>query len=332
MNPLKGLKNAATYDGIEHRICEMAADFPDTDGLKIGGKFFYLKFRNGEITEKEFAKFIYDKIVRYCIPRKKYQEAMRKFSSTGEERYIIDLHDQAKNLFIKSLKENGAHLGEPGELIAFIILEAFFDAPQIACKMFLKTSEKMPVHGSDSVHIKIAGDNDKLELIWGEAKMYQSLSSAMDKAIKSIESFIGKNPDELDRPPRERDIDIIKDMPDVDSDEMKTALCNYFDPYYEQSNNWKEIHCCFVGFDYTLYNSLQGSSDEEIESYFKENYLKRIQSAHKLFAQKVLEHDLKSLEFILLLLPFKSVENFRHEFFQLLGITNFNIEANSDDK
>lgn len=118
----------------------------------------------------------------------------------------------------------------------------------------------------------------------------------------------------------------------VHSDEMKTALCNYFDPYSEQSNNWKEIHCCFVGFDYTLYNSLQGSSDEEIESYFKENYLKRIQSAHKLFAQKVLEHDLKSLEFILLLLPFKSVENFRHEFFQLLGITNFNIEANSDDK
>lgn len=163
MSILNELKNAGIYSGIEHRICELKASIDPVPGVSISGRFFYLTFRDKKITEREFAKFIYDKIIRYCIPRKKYQEAVLKFKETGDERFINDLHDQAKNLFVKSLKKHGAHLGEPGELIAFVILEAFFNAPQIACKMFLKTSEKMPVHGSDSVHIRLLSE-DKLEL------------------------------------------------------------------------------------------------------------------------------------------------------------------------
>lgn len=62
-------------------------------------------------------------------------------------------------------------MGEPGELIAFVILEAFFQAPQIACKMYLKTNENMPVHGS--VHIKFDESKDSIEILWGESKLYQ---------------------------------------------------------------------------------------------------------------------------------------------------------------
>ena len=198
-----------------------------------------MTFRNKKITEKEFAKFIYDKIIRYCIPRKKYNEAFKKMLENNDERYITDLHDQARHLFVRSLKEHGAQLGEPGELIAFIILEAFFNAPQIACKMFLKTSEKMPVHGSDSVHIKFSESDNKLVLIWGEAKLYKTISSAFDEALESISGFLKGNEGDTDRPPHERDIDIIKDMPNVENNEMKQALYNYFDPYSQESNCWR---------------------------------------------------------------------------------------------
>ena len=195
----------------------------------------------------------------------------------------MDIHDQARNLFIHSVNEKGAQLGEPGELIAFIILEYFFNAPQIACKMFLKTSEKMPVHGSDSVHIRLSGEDNKLELIWGEAKLYQNLSDGLENALDSIFSFV-----DIDngRSSRDRDIDIIKDMPDVESEEMQEELCRYFDPYSEESNNWKEVFCCLVGFDYSLYSNIKGNSDKEIEEYFKKEYLKRIATAHRLFEKK----------------------------------------------
>lgn len=322
MNPLSDLKNAASYTGIEHRICEIKVPLSTDPKVNLHGRFFYLTFRNKKITEKEFAKFAYDKIIRYCIPRKKYNEAIKKMEETGDERYITDLHDQARHLFVRSLKDHGAQLGEPGELIAFIILEAFFNAPQIACKMFLKTSEKMPVHGSDSVHIKFSNSDNKLVLIWGEAKLYKELSSAFDKALESISEFLKVNEGENDRPPHERDIDIIKDMPDVENDEMKRALYGYFDPYSEESNNWRELFCCLIGFDYSLYSNLQGKTDKEIEEYFKRKYIDRIKSAYLLFKKKIINSNLSEFEFVLILLPFESISNFRKEFFKLLDVSN----------
>lgn len=319
MDALSELKSTTSYSGIEHRICEVCTEMKSSKDVKLKGRFFYLTFRDNNITEKEFAKFAYEKIIYYCIPRKKYNEAVKKFEETKEVRYITNLQDQARSLFVKSLKEHGAQLGEPGELIAFIILEAFFNAPQIACKMFLKTSERMAVHGADSVHIHFSEDEKKLELIWGEAKLYQELSSSFDKALKSISTFINGNEDNGARPPHERDIDIIKDMPNVDNEKMKKALYDYFDPYSEKSNNWKELFCCLIGFDYTLYSHLQGASEAEIREYFIKQYVERIHSAGSLFESKIRNVNLSNLDFILVLLPFKSIDNFRKEFFDLLG-------------
>ena len=326
---LNQLENAGIYSGIEHRIKEIEVTAPECSDIALRGRFFYLTFRNKTITEKEFAKFAYDKIVRYCIPRKKLQEAKENYLKNGDERVLNDLHDQARNLFVKSLEKNGAHLGEPGELISFIILETFFNAPQIACKMFLKTSEKMPVHGSDSVHIRML-DGDKLELIWGEAKLYGNISNAFDKAIESVQEFV-YDKDPGGRTARDRDIDIIKDMPNIDNSKMKKALLEYFDPYEANSNNWKELYFCLVGFDYSLYSKLQGNSDEEVEEYFKEQYMKRAVKVFGNFKDKLIEKNLTGLDFALVLLPFESVDNFRSEFFKLLGISKSDdLESKND--
>lgn len=317
MGSLNDLKNAGIYNGIENRVCELCTSL--SSEIKLTGRFFYLKFRNKCITEKEFAKFTYDKIMRYCIPRKKLSDAFRKFRETNEERYINDLQDQARNLFVKSIEKHGAHLGEPGELILFILLEAFFNAPQIACKMYLKTSEKMAVHGSDSVHIKMDENSENLTLIWGESKLYSILSKAFDEALKSIKSFVSIDSDS-GRAPKERDIDIIKDMPDVDNDEMKHELYDYFDPYSEKSNKWSEEFFCMIGFDYDLYKKLPNMKDDELEIFFASRYMSKIEKAFKNFEEKILQENLEHLEFKLILLPFESVENFRKEFYNLLGV------------
>lgn len=321
MNPLSTLENAGIYTGIENRICEIREKIDFDEDFRITGKFLYLTFRNRAPSEAEFAKFIYDKITRYCIPREKFQKAFEQAISTRDERYINDLHDQAKNLFVKSINERGAQLGEPGELIAFIVLEAFFNAPQIACKMYLKTSEKMPIHGSDSVHIRMSEDGERLELFWGEAKLYGNITIAMDRALDSISEFInGKEDQEDPRAPRDRDIDIIKDHPNVSSNEMEAALLKYFDPYEKESNNWKEVFFCMVGFDFDLYNKLQNIDDAELHDYFQAKYIDRIKSACKLFEKKIKEKKMTDLEFALVLLPFKNLDGFRSEFQRKLGM------------
>jgi len=111
---LSELENAGEYTGIDNRICEITIDLPEYPTLNVCGRFFYLTFRGKQITEKEFAYFIYKKIIRYCIPRTKLEQAKVKFYETGDESYITALQDQARNLFVKSMEERGAHLGEPG--------------------------------------------------------------------------------------------------------------------------------------------------------------------------------------------------------------------------
>ena len=44
-------------------------------------------------------------------------------------------------------------------------------------------------------------------------------------------------------------------------------------------------------------------------------------SAYKLFAKKVDNKKLNDLEFVLVLLPFENIENFRAEFLKLLGVS-----------
>ena len=174
----------------------------------------------------------------------------------------------------------------------------------------------MAVHGSDSVHMKYNIQNDSLEILWGESKLYQQLSTAFDKAINSISEFTTSQDGRI---PKERDIDIIKDHPNITDPRMKEALCEYFDPYTQRSNRWKEIYCCLIGFDFELYKNIRDLPEDQIVEYFKAKYIERASSAHKLFAKKIAGSQVCELTYNLILLPFESLKNFRKEFFTLLN-------------
>lgn len=49
-NALSNLRNAATYEGIEHRIRELHTDLPGISNVNLRGRFFNLTFRNKKIT------------------------------------------------------------------------------------------------------------------------------------------------------------------------------------------------------------------------------------------------------------------------------------------
>ena len=316
MDKLAELELAGKYTGIENRISELVVPLPELSPVSIDGRFFYLTFRGKQPTIDEFVDFLYPKIIPFCIPRSKRFENITKLQQTGDDRYHMELSDQARNLFIKAAKTL-KRSGEPGELILFSILEAFFDAPQVACKMYLKTSENMPVHGSDSIHIKYEPGAGELLLMWGESKLYQQLSASIREICKSISSFTTLN---QGRSHRERDIDIIKDHANIDDHSVLKAFLDYFDPYTPQVNKRKEIYCCMSGFDYSLYNSLEPINDNEVESFFKQNYIHCISDACLRFKQEILRSGIDHLSFIFILLPFRSVAEFRKLFYLKLGL------------
>lgn len=307
---------AGNYTGIENRLVEVDFELPDLSPVKVHGRFFYLSFQGKEPSVNAFVDFLYPKIIAFCIPRSKRLRNMQLFKETGDDRYHLELSDQAKNLFIRAAKSLPRG-GEPGELILFAVLEAFFDAPQIACKMYLKTSENMPVHGADAIHAKHDSKTDSLILYWGESKLYEQLSSALDAICTSVSDFVTKN---AGRSKKDRDIDIIKDHVDIQDEASRTAFLDFFDPYTPRSNAITEVHCCMAGFDYSLYKALGHINEEEVEAHFQEQYRDRISSACTLLRDKIIENDISDLTFSFVLLPFKSVAEFRTLFYQKLGL------------
>lgn len=312
-NPLENLQNAGDYAGIEKRIKEVDVSLPAEDDIRITGRFFYLDFKNREPNQEIFVDYIFRKIDRYCIPRKVLSKAKKKYAETEDESVLTDLHDQAIKLFVFSNSKRGAHLGEPAELIAFIILEAFLDAPQIASKMYMKTSTSMPIHGADAIHMRYHKDTDCLDLIWGEAKLYDDLNNGLSKAVESIKNFISVDAKTGDKP-QNRDIEILKDNPDVDDEAMQQAICDYFDPYSDKAGNVQHIYTCLVGYDESLYENLVGATDEEIEEYFRNKYIEKAVKTYNSFSNRVTNAGLSEMQFILILLPFKDINKLRDDF------------------
>lgn len=104
------------FKGIENRITRTNFHVEVKD-IKIMNNFFYINFNGDKITEDKLVDVLDDLLVFYCIPRTEIVKVLDLYSKTGQLRDLLNLKENAKNLFIKSYKRFGAQLGEPAELI-----------------------------------------------------------------------------------------------------------------------------------------------------------------------------------------------------------------------
>lgn len=305
------------HDGVDARLRTLSYTWEE-QGLTVSGNFHYLAFRDGQPSVAEFVQFIYGRIAYFCLPRKERRRQLAKYEEKKDLRHLQDMFDKAKRLLIKA-KEQQKTLGEPGELILFILLESVLKAPQIACKMYLKTSEEMPVHGSDGIHLAYDGAAKILTLYWGESKIYGELSKALEEVCASITAFTTPKDGKV---PHKRDIDILKDHLDVQDDVTREVILEYFDPYSEKHNQLREVYACFVGFDFKFFEKLKDLDKAAVEEAFAAEYLDRVKSACKLFGQKIRDGKLHTHNFHFFLVPFPCVATLRKLYLTQLGVSD----------
>jgi hypothetical protein len=302
------------YDGFSYRVAETPYHWTE-DGLDVSGRFFYLTFQNGIPTLEEFVTLLYGQLVPYCIPRRIRDAKLAKMQSDRDWRHAAEVLRQARDLFIRA-NEEGRKASEVGELILFTLLEAAFGAPQLVCKMALKTSEAMPIHGADGIHVMPGQRQGSICFVWGEAKLYKTLSSALDSACASIKAFVERVGR---RAPIGREIDIIRDHLDMTMhSQLQSLLLDALDPYTAAYNQREEAFACFVGFDYDIIQKIHNLPRQKRESAFLGAYNGRIQSACSLFAEKWRKAGLKDYQLHFLLLPFEDVDALRTAFEQVL--------------
>lgn len=316
------------YDGFAARLREVPYSW-EAEGLSVSGNFYYLPFGgDGNVTVADFVTFIYHKIIYFCVPRSECVAALDLSFKKKDMRYVMDLHDKAKALFVRA-KNSRKTSGEPGELVLFTLNERVLSAPQIACKMSLKTSTKMHVHGSDSIHATVSKSGDGIVIIWGESKLHKDLSSALDDICESLGNFIkienGENQ-------RQRDIEIIKQFPNVLDEKLKELIIDSMDPYSDASNKRQEVYSCLVAYSEPRLPALAKDAKIDREQAFQEFYTKRIETACALFANKIKAGGLSSLVIHFFLIPFPDVMDFRKDFFTKLGVNIDDFDTNAASK
>lgn len=301
------------FNSLSSRIRHLNYD-TDALGDHIDVRCSYIAFKDEKQTFDEFLEVLYHQIVSFCLPRSeitsahdRMQRALADSDAVLVNQISTQLHERARSLFIKAKK--GSHRsGEAGEILLFILVEWLLEAPQIVSKMYLKTNNNMPVHGTDGIHAKFDEKTKKLLLYWGESKAHNSLGSAFGDAMKSIKDF-------LDEGRQDFEIPIVSSFSDFNTatDEAKQAFINYLDPYSEDYNQCVTVFACLLVFDFPTNTSEQPFVDAANEAVNK--FLKSL-------PKKLKDREMGGIRFEFFLVPVPSAQDFRDKFQSRIGWPN----------
>lgn len=296
-----------TIGEIKSRIEQISFEF-EIEGTKSKGYCYGLKVdANGNLRLKDLVEFIDTKLIDYAIPKKEIDKASKFLRDTGSTSKIITLKKKANSLFTDLEKT-----GEGGEILLYILVLEYLKLPQLISKMALKTSGKVHYQGADGVHVKYDKQTNRLNLYWGESKMYRSMSKAMDDCLDSVKWFLLDS--QSSKSVQERDIELITSNinANVNDEKLENLLVRYFDKDDSLSNDIEYKAVCFIGFDRKVYES-KGiiKSSEEIKATINE----KVSEWYKTLEGKIKGRPKLPLkEMHIFLMPFPSVEDFRSYF------------------
>jgi hypothetical protein len=262
---------------------------------------------NGQVLVNDLIEMLVAQVVDYCIPRSRIIEAYAEFEQNGSTEQVTRLANEARGLFTK-LKRSG----EGGEMLLYLLLELVLGLPQLLCKMPLKTSSQMHVHGTDGIHGKVLPNGD-LALYWCESKLYASVGDAIEECLKSLAPFLTDPGGEGAK----RDVLLLRDHLDAADQRTTEALKRYFAAGTHERRRVQVRGAGLVGFSIEEYPP-PFEADRTTVTKAAEAVM---DSLHGGIGPKVRKHKLTAFEIELFCVPFPDVEQFRAELRRQLGLS-----------
>jgi hypothetical protein len=250
---------------------------------------------DGSPRVEELTRLLAAAVVDFCIPRTRIDEAKRALLADGSTLQLGRLQQEARDLFT-SLTNSG----EGGELLLYMLLEVVLRVPQVLCKMPLKTSSQMHVHGADGVHAMAKPDGG-LALYWGESKLYADATDAVRECLDSLAGFLLGGSKAV-----RRDMLLLRDHAELEDEQLTRALRAFFDEGDARSARVEYRGACLVGFDHADYPDVR-TGDEDVQ--------KRVRAAADAWAKTVGRRvglsKLDKIELEIFCVPFPSVAAYR---------------------
>jgi hypothetical protein len=196
---------------------------------------FIARDGNGNVLVSKLARKLAAQVVDYCIPPSRVAEAR----AAGSTEAVIALQQEAIDLFTKVDLS-----GEAGELLLYLLLETVLSLPQLLCKMSLKTSSQMHVHGTDGIHGQVLSNGD-LALYWGEAKLHADARGAIDSCFESLVPFLTDSGGGV----ASRDLELLRAGIDLSDPQLVDGLSRYLCADTVESTRVQFRGAALVGFD-----------------------------------------------------------------------------------
>ncbi|MEW4264502.1 DUF1837 domain-containing protein [Priestia megaterium] len=248
-------------------------------------------------------------LLDYAVPRSEIDKAKLLDEQQNTTIHTVQLKRKAKKLFTELKKT-----GEGGELLLYLLIQSVLRLPQALSKMSLKTSGQLHYQGADAIHLGYDKPTQKLSLYWGEAKLYQSIDSAINECFKSLSPYlIGQNGI---NDARERDLQLLMTNIDLANPDLENAILNYLDPNHPSFNSLEYRGACLIGYNVDSYCSEPFAKEQsivlnEITQSFT-NWLSKLNTGIK-------KHNhLDKFSLDVFLVPFPSVQAFRDSFLEAI--------------
>lgn len=250
------------------------------------------------------AKVLAKHVVRYSLSVRTREQLRKSLDDEDEGELFIKARD-----YFRKITDSG----EVGELLLFFLLEAAFGAPQVACKMELKTNPNDEVKGADGIHVLWDDSEGHLDVFLGESKLHQSISGALDSVFKSLSEF-------YDQGRLDEELHLVTSHFKFIEPDLQDRLISLLDRS-SPDGECHIIHACLVGWDWSKYGDLLGQGREAFIKSFETHYKEYTANIAKLLNTRFAHCSHKHISFKFLFLPFKDVGEFRRAFYkELCGI------------
>ena len=290
---------------ITHEKLETVLNFFETQNLKsnITCQHIHVKNTGDSIRERDFLHLIHQHIVMFVLDFDEYRN-MGGLTDNELVTKFTEIITKAKSKFQTKIENTG----EVGELILFLLLEAN-GITQIMSKMRIKSNAEMSVFGTDAIHIQ--STNDELIFHFGESKMYDVFTSAVDSAVKSIENTSGKQED--------MEFDIIsKNIDRSKFGEFTDQILDYLNPYLSNKENMKTSYPILICHNWNILQDLTKRNGANLSEYLKKEYEKSSEKYSTKIVTKVTSSKINNKTFNFFVIPFTSVSEFRKSFLEML--------------
>jgi len=232
------------------------------------------------------------------------RDAAPYFSLTQKELSELDMSDINRRAFTRISDANRSKKGDYGELLLYIVLSIFYNAPKFVTKARLRSSTGEQIKGFDCAHFTI---QDRVVTLWlGEAKFHKSFSDALTSALESLN-------DHLESEDRIRsELKILGGEIEINK-QLESENYRLVKSYVEGGRSIDNIPICvpvLLTYDSTYLASCNGNTIDIRSGEFKEHLAQEFKLKFRTIYSKSWP-DYTNIRICFFLIPFSAVDDIK---------------------